>query len=52
VQKSQNTQGEAVDLEIAGRHDPCLLPRLVPVAEAMAALVLADMLLRHRAIKL
>lgn len=52
IQKSQDINGKAVDLEIQGRHDPCLLPRLVPVTEAMAALVLADMILRHRAVKL
>ncbi|MBF0388178.1 MAG: chorismate synthase [Candidatus Omnitrophica bacterium] len=33
------------DIEIKGRHDPCLCPRIVPVAEAMAALVIADRLL-------
>jgi chorismate synthase len=32
-----------------GRHDPCVVPRAVPIVEAMAALVLADMMLRHRA---
>lgn len=35
-----------VDLHIRGRHDPCILPRIVPVAEAMVAIVLADLLLR------
>jgi len=37
------------DPESAKRHDPCICPRVVPVAEAMMALVLADHLLRHRA---
>ena len=32
-----------------GRHDPCVLPRAVPIVEAMAALVLADHWLRHQA---
>jgi chorismate synthase len=32
-----------------GRHDPCVLPRAVPMVEAMSALVLADHALRHRA---
>ena len=41
--------GEATTLATRGRHDPCLLPRFVPMAEAMTALVLADHMLRHRA---
>ena len=36
------------DLEIKGRHDVCLCPRIVPVVEAMTSIVLADMLLRNR----
>ncbi len=40
--------GEAAEIEIRGRHDPAIPPRIVPVAEAMAALVLADHLLRRR----
>jgi chorismate synthase len=43
AQKARNTSGEEVLLEAAGRHDPCVLPRAVPIVEAMAALVLADM---------
>ena len=35
-----------------GRHDPCLLPRFVPMGEAMMALVLVDHWLRHNALKL
>ena len=37
---------EEVEVRITGRHDPCICPRLVPVAEAMVALVLVDSLLR------
>jgi chorismate synthase len=44
LQKSIDLQGNPVDVEIKGRHDPCLVPRMVPVIEAMAALVLADAL--------
>ena len=41
---------EATRLEAAGRHDPCVLPRAVPMVEAMAALVLCDHFLRQRAL--
>ncbi len=52
IRKEQNTvtrDGEAVTLSAKGRHDPCVLPRAVPMVEAMAALVLCDHLLRQRA---
>jgi chorismate synthase len=39
---------EPTTIRTKGRHDPCLLPRFVPMGEAMVALVLADHLLRHR----
>jgi chorismate synthase len=45
ISKSQNTldhEGKAVELAIEGRHDPCVLPRAVPIVEAMTAIVLAD----------
>jgi chorismate synthase len=41
--------GEPTTISTKGRHDPCLLPRFVPVGEAMIALVLADHMLRQRA---
>ncbi|MDO8627294.1 MAG: chorismate synthase, partial [Candidatus Diapherotrites archaeon] len=44
-QKTVNEKGKKVDLKVEGRHDPCLCPRIVPVAEAMVALVLVDNLL-------
>lgn len=47
-QESIDRQGRAVVLEGKGRHDPCVVPRAVPVVEAMACLVLADHLLRQR----
>ena len=47
-QMARTTSGESVELEAAGRHDPCVLPRAVPIVEAMAALVLADMQLLHK----
>jgi len=49
AQQTVNRSGEAVTLEARGRHDPCVLPRAVPMVEAMACLVLADHMLRQRA---
>jgi chorismate synthase len=48
-QQTINDQGEAITLAGRGRHDPCVLPRAVPIVEAMTQLVLADLLLRARA---
>jgi chorismate synthase len=49
-QQTVDRAGHAVTLEARGRHDPCVLPRAVPMVEAMACLVLADHLLRQRAL--
>lgn len=46
TQKTASKSGKEVKLEISGRHDPCIVPRFIPVAEAMVAIVLADHLLR------
>jgi chorismate synthase len=48
-QQTVNRQGEPAEIVTKGRHDPCLLPRFVPMGEAMVALVLADHWLRWRA---
>ena len=51
IRKEQRTvtnDGEAVTLAAKGRHDPCVLPRAVPMVEAMVALVLCDHLLRQQ----
>jgi chorismate synthase len=48
AQQTINASGEATVLEAKGRHDPCVLPRAVPMVEAMVALVLADHLLRQQ----
>lgn len=51
IPRSQRTVtrgGEATEILVKGRHDPCLLPRFVPMGEAMVALVLVDHLLRSR----
>lgn len=52
TQNSVNTSGENTILEATGRHDPCVVPRAVPIVEAMTALVIADNLLLHRLSKL
>ena len=46
---SVNVRNEPVQVEVKGRHDPCVGIRAVPIAEAMVALVLMDHCLRHRA---
>lgn len=51
IMKRQDTvsrEGKEVELEAHGRHDPCVVPRAVPVVEAMAAIVVLDMLLESR----
>lgn len=51
ISKEQNTvdrNGESVTMKAGGRHDVCVVPRAVPIVEAMAALVLADHLLQQR----
>jgi chorismate synthase len=48
-QKTVTTAGEPTTIATKGRHDPCLLPRFVPMGEAMVALVLVDHWLRWRA---
>ena len=47
TQKTRDIHGTVVDISVGGRHDPCILPRIIPVAEAMLALVLADCLLEQ-----
>jgi chorismate synthase len=51
-QESVDKAGHAVTVSGKGRHDPCVVPRAVPIVESMAALVLADFLLRARSSKL
>jgi chorismate synthase len=48
TQQTRDIHGKVVDISIAGRHDPCILSRIIPVAEAMLALVLADCLLEQK----
>ncbi|TXK76533.1 chorismate synthase [Mesonia sp. K4-1] len=47
-QTTINNKGETVEMQGKGRHDPCVVPRAVPIVEAMAALVLADFILLQR----
>ena len=49
-QSTVNIQGEENTIKTEGRHDPCICPRIVPVVEAMAALVIIDMHKRHAAL--
>jgi chorismate synthase len=49
-QRTVNRRHEETTIQGRGRHDPCVLPRAVPIVEAMAALVCADHALRHAAI--
>jgi len=49
AQQTTDFTGRNVTLEAKGRHDPCVVPRAVPIVEAMAALVLADCALRQEA---
>lgn len=47
-QDSVDVSGQPVTVSGKGRHDPCVVPRAVPIVEAMAALVLVDMMLRNK----
>ncbi len=52
ISKLQNTVSvdhQAVTVQAQGRHDPCVLPRAVPIVDAMAAIVVLDLYLRHKA---
>ena len=51
-QDSLNNSGEKIVVSGKGRHDPCVVPRAVPIVEAMSAIVLLDFYLRHRLTKL
>jgi len=52
TQKTVNTDKEALELNILGRHDPCVVPRAVPVVESMAAMVILDLLFQNKLSKL
>jgi chorismate synthase len=48
-QRTVDVNKKEIEIEASGRHDPCVLPRAVPIVEAMAALVIMDHYLRHKA---
>ncbi|CAF0689735.1 chorismate synthase [Candidatus Methylacidithermus pantelleriae] len=50
-QKTVTVEGQEVEFQGRGRHDPCVLPRAVPIVEAMTWIVLADHWLRQRALR-
>ena len=49
---SKDSNGNEVLMEGRGRHDPCVVPRAVPIVEAMAALVILDYYLLNKTVKL
>jgi chorismate synthase len=51
-QQSVDKEGKEVTVSGKGRHDPCVVPRAVPIVESMAALVVADFILRSKSNKL
>ncbi len=51
-QESINRKGERIEIEGKGRHDACVVPRAVPIVEAMAAMVILDFYLRNKSIHL
>ncbi len=51
-QDTINESGESVEMQGKGRHDPCVVPRAVPIVEAMTALVIADFFLLNRLSKI
>jgi len=51
-QQSIDSEGNKIVVEGKGRHDPCVVPRAVPIVESMASLVIADHLMRSRTSKL
>lgn len=53
IQKQQtiDSKGNSIEMQGKGRHDPCVVPRAVPIVEALSAMVLADLFLQHKARK-
>lgn len=51
-QSTVNNQNKKIEMDAIGRHDPCVLPRAVPIVESMTALVIADHFLRNKTSKI
>ncbi|HIW35170.1 MAG TPA: chorismate synthase [Candidatus Paenibacillus intestinavium] len=51
TQQTMNERGEEIEIKTEGRHDPCICPRIVPVVEAMACLVVEDLYKRQAAVR-
>ncbi|MDO4933631.1 MAG: chorismate synthase, partial [Prevotella sp.] len=51
-QQTVDKEGNATPLTARGRHDPCVLPRAVPIVEAMAAMTVLDLYLVNKTVKL
>jgi chorismate synthase len=51
-QQTVDKDGNPRTITITGRHDPCIVPRIIPVIEAMSAIVLADFALLNRTVKI
>ncbi|MFK7785450.1 MAG: chorismate synthase, partial [Crocinitomicaceae bacterium] len=51
-QDSIDKNGDAVKVQGKGRHDPCVVPRAVPIVESMAAISILDLMLRANAVKM
>ena len=51
-QQTVNLDGEATTFTARGRHDPCVLPRAVPVVEAMAAMTILDTYLLNKTVEM
>lgn len=51
-QSTLNEKGESITQQVQGRHDPCVVPRAVPIVESMAALVIADHFLRQKSARI
>jgi chorismate synthase len=51
TQQTVDKEGNSVELNAGGRHDPCVLPRAVPIVEALTAIILADLFLENESAK-
>ena len=49
-QETINNKGELVKIKVKGRHDPCVVPRAVPIVESMAAIIICDFYLRNKSV--